>query len=93
EIELKKVLDASVSALRLHASHGFAVAALRDFLDEHKVRHDLKYCGSLEAVAALAAGNCDIAGFHVPIGEFEAETFERFAHWLHPERHCLIHLA
>ncbi|ALD91272.1 LysR family transcriptional regulator [Cupriavidus gilardii CR3] len=93
EIELKKVLDASVSALRLHASHGFAVAALRDFLDEHKVRHDLKYCGSLEAVAALAAGDCDIAGFHVPIGEFEAETFERFAHWLHPERHCLIHLA
>ncbi len=93
EIELKKVLDASVSALRLHASHGFAVAALRDFLDEHKVRHDLKYCGSLEAVAALAAGDCDIAGFHVPIGEFEAETFERFALWLHPERHCLIHLA
>lgn len=93
EIELKKVIDASASALRLHASHGFAVAALRDFLDEHRVRHDLKYCGSLEAVAALAAGQCDIAGFHVPIGEFERETFSRFSGWLRADRHCLIHLA
>lgn len=93
EIELKKLIDASASVLRLYASHGFAVAALRDFLDEHGVRHDLKYCGSLEAVAALAAGDCDIAGFHVPIGEFERETVARFAGWLDPQRHCLIHLA
>ncbi|MBY4945168.1 helix-turn-helix transcriptional regulator [Cupriavidus respiraculi] len=93
EVELKKLLDRSTDALRLHASHGFAVAALRDFLDEHRVRHDIKYCGSLEAVAGLASGACDIAGFHVPIGEFEHETFARFAGWLTRERHCLIHLA
>ncbi|MGO4307385.1 substrate-binding domain-containing protein [Cupriavidus sp. RAF12] len=93
EIELKKLMAESDPAVRIHASHGFAVAALRDFLDEHKVRHDLKYCGSLEAVAALAEGACDVAGFHVPIGEFEQETLRRFTAWLRPETHCLIHLA
>ncbi|UBM11547.1 helix-turn-helix transcriptional regulator [Cupriavidus metallidurans] len=93
EIELKKLMAESDPAVRIHASHGFAVAALRDFLDEQKVRHDLKYCGSLEAAAALAEGACDIAGFHVPIGEFEEETLRRFTRLLHPQTHCLIHLA
>jgi molybdate-binding protein len=79
--------------VRLHASHGFAVAALRDFLDEHKVRHDLKYCGSLEAVAALAEHACDIAGFHVPIGDLEDDMVRRITSWLRPDTHCLIHLA
>jgi len=93
EIELKKLMVASDPAVRLHASHGFAVAALRDFLDEHKVRHDLKYCGSLEAVAALAEHACDIAGFHVPIGDLEDDMVRRITSWLRPETHCLIHLA
>ena len=93
EIELKKLMAASDPAVRIHASHGFAVAALRDFLDEQKVRHDLKYCGSLEAAAALSEGACDVAGFHVPVGEFEEETLRGFSRWLHPEKHCLIHLA
>jgi len=93
EIELDKLVRAADPAVRLHASHGFAVAALRDFLDEHQVRHDLKYCGSLEAVAALAAGACDIAGFHVPVGEFEAPMLARFLAWLRPDTHCLVHLA
>ncbi|MGO4763038.1 substrate-binding domain-containing protein [Cupriavidus sp. 2KB_3] len=93
EIELKKLMDATDPAVRLYASHGFAVAALRDYLDEQKVRHDLKYCGSLEAAAALAEGACDVAGFHVPIGALEQDTLHRFAAWLRPETHCLIHLA
>ncbi|WP_020205718.1 MULTISPECIES: substrate-binding domain-containing protein [Cupriavidus] len=93
EIEIKKLVDRAEPALRLHASHGFAVAALHDFLETHQVRHDLKYCGSLEAVAALAQGGCDIAGFHVPIGEFEQRTLARFAAWIRPETHLLIHLA
>ncbi|WP_454720253.1 MULTISPECIES: substrate-binding domain-containing protein [Cupriavidus] len=93
EIELKKLVDRTAPALRLHASHGFAVAALHDFLEAHQVRHDLKYCGSLEAVAALAQGGCDIAGFHVPIGEFEQRTLARFAAWIRPGTHLLIHLA
>ncbi|AOY91610.1 LysR family transcriptional regulator [Cupriavidus sp. USMAA2-4] len=93
EIELDKLVRAADPAVRLHASHGFAVAALREFLDEHHVRHDLKYCGSLEAVAALASGGCDIAGFHVPVGEFEAPVLARFRAWLRADTHCLVHLA
>ncbi len=93
EIELKKLMEQSEAAVRLHASHGFAVAALRDFLDEQHVRHDLKYCGSVEAVAALAEGACDIAGFHVPVGEFEHGMWRHFTTWLKPDTHCLVHLA
>jgi len=93
EIELKKLVDQADPPARLHASHGFAVAALRDYLDEQQVRNDLKYCGSLEAVAALAEGGCDIAGFHVPIGEFEEDVLRQFAAWLDPAKHCLVHLA
>ncbi len=93
EIELKKLMDRTDPVARLHASHGFAVAALRDFLDEQQVRHDLKYCGSVEAVAALAEGACDIAGFHVPVGEFEHDMVRHFTTWLKPDTHCLIHLA
>jgi len=93
EIELKKLMTQATPTARLHASHGFAVAALLEFLDEQQVRHDLKYCGSVEAVAALAAGACDIAGFHVPIGEFEHDMVKHYATWLNADRHCLIHLA
>lgn len=93
EIELKKLMHQADAAIRLHASHGFAVAALRDFLDEQQIRHDLKYCGSVEAVAALAAGHCDIAGFHVPIGTFEPDMVKHFTTWLDADKHCLIHLA
>ncbi|CAN7220905.1 ModE molybdate transport repressor domain protein [compost metagenome] len=93
EIELKKLMDQPEATARLHASHGFAVAALRDFLDEQQVRHDLKYCGSVEAVAALAEGACDIAGFHVPVGEFEHGMWRHFTTWLKPDTHCLVHLA
>jgi molybdate-binding protein len=34
-----------------------------------------------------------VAGFHVPIGALEQDTLHRFAAWLRPETHCLIHLA
>lgn len=78
---------------RLHASHGFAVAALREQLAARQVPVELRYRPSLEAVAALAHGECDLAGFHVPLGEFEAAAAQRYLAWLRPEQHQLVHLA
>lgn len=78
---------------RLHASHGFAVAALREQLAARQLPVELRYRPSLEAVAALAHGECDLAGFHVPLGEFEAAAAQRYLAWLRPEQHQLVHLA
>lgn len=78
---------------RLHASHGFAVAALREQLAAREIPVELRYRNSLEAVAALAQGDCELAGFHVPLGEFEAAAAQRYLRWLKPDQHQLVHLA
>ena len=54
---------------------------------------ELRYRTSTDAVAALARGECDLAGFHVPEGEFEARTARWYLRWLDPDQHCLVHLA
>jgi molybdate transport repressor ModE-like protein len=78
---------------RLHASHGFAVAALREQLAARQVAVEVRYRNSLEAVAALAHGECELAGFHVPLGAFEAAAAQRYLAWLRPDQHRLVHLA
>lgn len=55
--------------------------------------HELKYCGSAEALESLSAGNCDLAGFHVPLGEFEAVAVEHYRSWIDSRTHRLIVLA
>jgi molybdate transport repressor ModE-like protein len=103
EAELGKVRmrTSSLRTIRMDASHGFAVAALTSYLSGYLNRPDvpggvpieLRYRTSTDAVAALARGECDLAGFHVPEGEFEARTAQWYLRWLDPARHCLVHLA
>ena len=96
ENELDRVLPVRPTAavtLRLHASHGFAVAALMEKLEAASLPVELRYRNSLEAVSALSRGECDLAGFHVPIGEFEAPAVQRYLRWLKPSIHSLVHLA
>lgn len=80
-------------ALRLNASHGFAVAALVDRLESRGLPVDLRYRNSLDSVAALSRGACDLAGFHVPTGEFEQHAAQRYLPWLRAAEHRLVHLA
>jgi len=91
--ELARVLAADTQVLRLTASHGFAVAALVTQLNAQGVTVDINYRSSSDAVAALARGECDLAGFHLPVGEFEGAAAAKYRPWLDPERHTLIHLA
>jgi molybdate transport repressor ModE-like protein len=53
--------------LVVYASHDLALSALREQMAGagHPVV-DLHFHGSLECLAALARGECDIAGFHLP---------------------------
>jgi molybdate transport repressor ModE-like protein len=91
--ELARVLAADAQVLRLTASHGFAVAALVAQLGAQGVTVDIKYRSSTEAVAALAHGECELAGFHLPVGKFEAAAAAAHRLWLDPERHAFLHLA
>jgi molybdate transport repressor ModE-like protein len=96
EHELERILPrkaSAVAALRLHASHGFAVAALVEQLEAAQLSVELRYRNSFESVSGLARGECDLAGFHVPIGEFALPAARRYREWLRPEEHSLIHLA
>jgi molybdate transport repressor ModE-like protein len=91
--ELASVLAVDAQVLRVSASHGFAVAALVAQLGEQGVTVDINYRGSTEAVAALSRGECELAGFHLPFGEFEHAAAAKYRPWLDPARHALIHLA
>jgi molybdate transport repressor ModE-like protein len=92
--ELASVLPhPAPQALRIHASHGFAIAALVAQLAQQGIAVDVKYRGSTEAVAALARGECDLAGFHIPLGEFSGAAAASYTRWLGPKQHALLHLA
>ncbi|MBL8302152.1 MAG: helix-turn-helix transcriptional regulator, partial [Ideonella sp.] len=91
--EIGKLLSAAPSPLRIHASHGFAVQALHELLLRSGSTHELKYCGTAEALASLGQGGCEVAGFHVPMGAFEAEAVAHYRPWLQSGHHRVIQLA
>lgn len=91
--EIEKAMSIAPSRLRIHASHGFAVQALHEFMDRAGVAHELKYCGSAEALASLDTGQCDVAGLHVPMGAFEPVAVEHFRPWFQRRGYSAIRLA
>ncbi len=93
ESELGKMSSQALRVLRIDASHGFAVAALLEQLNEAGMPVELRYRNSTDAVAALSRKECDLAGFHVPIGRFQSAAMAWYTRWLDPAAHCLIHLA
>ncbi|MGN6651977.1 substrate-binding domain-containing protein [Trinickia sp.] len=91
--ELNRQLGAGATT-RIHASHGYAVAALVARLHGQSAGSvDIKYRESAEAVAALARGECDFAGFHLPRGAFRELCADIYRRWLDPRRHVLVYLT
>lgn len=93
ESELEKLVHHKSDAVRIDASHGFAVAALINQLHAIQLPVELRYRNSTDAVSALARHECDLAGFHVPLGLFESRAAARYLSTLKTKEHCLIHLA
>lgn len=92
--ELERLYPESQPRLRLHASHGFAVEGLMQLangLDMSPL--ELRYRTAIEALASLDHGECDLAGFQVPVGEFEGPILKNYSKWLNPDKHRLIFLA
>ncbi len=93
EAEISRVQRDHDPMLRIRASHGFAVESLHHFLTREGVLNELRYCSTTDAVASLALGNCELAGFHIPGGDFEQHALEHYRAWLQPESQRLIGLA
>lgn len=92
EIEIDRALSEPKAVFRIRASHGFSIDVLRHHLAEERVPAELKYCGSMEALAALAAGDCEMAGFHAPTGSLQRDALPFYAKWL-PDELALITLC
>ncbi|MEY5099915.1 MAG: hypothetical protein RJA36_2634 [Pseudomonadota bacterium] len=93
ESELGQVMHTQRTALRVHASHGFAIEKLIETLVGAGHDVERKYVGSQEAVASMHAGQCELAGFHVPMGEFERRALSHYLRWLDMRHSRLIHVA
>ncbi|WP_422393401.1 substrate-binding domain-containing protein [Mycetohabitans endofungorum] len=91
--EIQRLLASARHDVRIHASHGYAVAALVQALAEGGTSVEIRYRDSADAVASLSRGECDLAGFHLPIGPFRAVCAAVYRPWLDDKRHVLIHLA
>jgi molybdate transport repressor ModE-like protein len=91
--DLNRWLAPPADDVRIHASHGYAVAALVTTLVANNLPVDIKYRDSADAVSALARGECDLAGFHLPLGEFRSVCADTYRRWLDPQRHVLVHLT
>jgi putative molybdopterin biosynthesis protein len=57
--------DESAQVLTLFASHDEGLSLLREVAVREAGLHlDVRFCGSVDAIAALNAGKCTVAGFH-----------------------------
>ncbi|HSH49171.1 MAG TPA: substrate-binding domain-containing protein [Halomonas sp.] len=68
-LAIAQTLEGVRPVLRFHASHGYAVELLPDFLKRQEIRLDLQYCSPRDALLALNRGACELAGFHLARGE------------------------
>lgn len=90
---LREPVAGGLPAVRIHASHDFALARLREIAGKaHSVSLDLRYRGSAEALTSLRRGACDFAGFHVTDGPLGRRAAERYAEMLGAS-HRLVWLA
>ncbi|MEZ2720430.1 substrate-binding domain-containing protein [Paenalcaligenes hominis] len=80
--------------LRLYASHGFAVEGLmRQKPDEQVPSIELNYRTGIEALEALQRGECDVAGFEIPTGHYQAPTLAMYKPLLSQTSLALAFLA
>lgn len=63
--ELHRVLSDQIDSLPIYASHGFAVSMVPNYIEGYQV--EMHFHGPEDALLALHAGACKIAGFHLPL--------------------------
>lgn len=87
--------DPAAQVLTLFASHDEGLSRLREHAAAAAQLHlDIRFCGSVDAIAALNEGRCNVAGFHVreeaTAGGIAQSTYQPL---LQPGLHKLIGFA
>lgn len=84
----------AAGSLQICASHDFALDRLAELLPRHALPGvELRFRGSLDALASLARRRCDVAGFHVPALPGRQPLIEPFRPLLANRRLRLVHFA
>lgn len=91
--ELRSALQGTPAALRLHASHGFAIERLIERLDHDGLKLNFSYASCSAAAAALREGECDMAGMHIPVGAMEEMALQHYRPWLQGMDLTLLDIA
>lgn len=92
--EIAKARSTPPPLVRIHASHCYAVEALAELVRRHSdISIDLRYMGSAEALASLARGECDFAGFHLPLGTLGPVVWSQYAASLVLRQQKIVRLA
>ena len=93
--EFDSILTRDLSpSLRIFASHGLAIGVLRDLINQQPdFKLDLHFHGSIESLRSLNHGDCDIAGFHIPVGSPGKELTPNYLAWLDQNTHQLIYVV
>ncbi len=86
--EIQHILADKPPALRIHASHGYAVSLLPEFAEDFQL--DLQYKSIGEAMASLNRGDCDLAGFDIPMHHVSEKIKDSFRKHINPEQHKII---
>jgi molybdate transport repressor ModE-like protein len=80
--------------LVVHASHDLALAALKERLaSEAEPPIDLHFRGSLECLASLGRGECDVAGFHLAAAAGRSAMLEQYQPWLRLRSLSVVHFV
>ena len=93
-LELGAPRQRALRPIRISASHDIALAQLRDALPASgALRLELAFTGSLDALAAYARGEADLAGFHLCVPAPEGARAAPFKRLLDARRDRLIAFA
>lgn len=82
--EVHRVLADQIGVIPIYASHGYAVALVPDHLEGFQVQ--LHYHGPADALRALNAGTCTIAGFNLPLHHRIPSQQNQYLQMLDPEK-------
>lgn len=86
--------DDNARLLTLYASHDVALSALKTQTATHGLHLDIRFMGSVDAIAALNAGRCTMAGFHTLVQpEKDSHAATAYRSLLKPGLHKLIGFA
>jgi molybdate-binding protein len=89
--EINALLPQERSIIRIHASHGFAVSALRELLSRDRdLSVDFRYVGNLNSLVSLEHHHCELAGMHLPQGSLRAQSIAACRGVLSSAEHCAI---